>query len=153
MDTVSPGKPLSMSEYVRTMMVGVDTRSVWDSLADPREIAAYGTALVSVEPTDRAEWLRVVTEVGGARRPHTVRLRRHRDAGTLRWYSPGSYGHEGQLAVTALGLESAVTVILRTNQAYDPRVSRALHHALTRFKQHTESRYTDESDIAPSVAG
>lgn len=126
-----------MSDYEHSTTVNAPSQSLFDYLADVRNLPRYFESMISAEPAE-GEAVQVSANVGGVTREGEAWFRVDRADQRLEWGSEGPNDYGGRLEVTGDGDQSSVQVFLHTERTDSAGIDRGLRETLDNIKRLVE---------------
>jgi uncharacterized membrane protein len=127
-----------MGDYEQSRNVNAPAQTLFDYLADVRNMPRYFSSMTSAEPAE-GEAVQVTAVVDGKEREGEAWLKVDRDHMHLDWGSEGPNNYHGRLDVTSDDAASRVSVALHTDNVEDQRIDQGLTETLDEVQRLVES--------------
>lgn len=127
-----------MGDYEQSRNVNAPAQTLFDYLADVRNMPRYFSSMTSAEPAE-GEAVQVTAVVDGKEREGEAWLKVDRDRMHLDWGSEGPNNYHGRLDVTGDDAASRVSVALHTDNVEDQRIDQGLTETLDEVQRLVES--------------
>ena len=127
-----------MGDYEQSRDVNAPAQTLFDYLADVRNMPRYFSSMTSAEPAE-GEAVQVTAVVDGKEREGEAWLKVDRDRMHLDWGSEGPNNYHGRLDVTGDDAASRVLVALHTDNVEDQRIDQGLTETLDEVQRLVES--------------
>jgi len=127
-----------MGDYEQSRNVNAPAQTLFDYLADVRNMPRYFSSMTSAEPAE-GEAVQVTAVVDGKEREGEAWLKVDRDRMHLDWGSEGPNNYHGRLDVTGDDAASRVSVALHTDNVEDQRIDQGLSETLDEVQRLVES--------------
>jgi uncharacterized membrane protein len=126
-----------MGDYEQSRNVNAPAQTLFDYLADVRNMPRYFSSMTSAEPAE-GEAVQVTAVVDGKEREGEAWLKVDRDRMHLDWGSEGPNNYHGRLDVTGDDAASRVLVALHTDNVEDQRIDQGLTETLDEVQRLVE---------------
>lgn len=126
-----------MADYKQDAVVEASAPSLFDYLADVRNLPKYFDAMTDARPGDGSA-VETTARVNGEEKTGEAWFEVDRQARTISWGSEGPHDYHGQLKVFEDGPDSSVSVSLHTERVDSDEIDRGLRATLANIKELVE---------------